>query len=407
MEVSLYNVNSEVGRLKKILLHKPGLGLGRLTPDNCKQFLFDSVLDIQKAKEEHDVFQKALEAKGVEVFLLTDLLLETLRIPEAKKWLIERRVQTGGYTDLLAIFLKEYLYEMSPEILITCLLEGLTKKEIKKACHSLVFEIFPNHHFIFPPLPNHLFMRDSSCWIGNGVSIHYMAKWNRRAEALHLQSIYQFHPMFKEENIPIWYGGNDKEAEYTAAIEGGDILVIGNGAVLIGMGERTTPQAVEKLSQALFKSGKFKEAIVVTLPKKHEFMHLDTVMTMLDYDAFIVYDDILKSRMIWRIRPDDQQGLVVERQSDLFKTLAVALDLDELRIFTTGGDVDQSALERKNHSNNTLVISPGVLMGYEQNILTNTKLRQAGFDVIDIPGAELSKGRGGVRCMSCPLLREA
>jgi arginine deiminase len=397
-----YNIHSEVAPLKKVLLYKPGLGLERLTQANYASFLFDDVLNIEKAQKEHEIFQLALEKKGVEVFLLNDLLLETLNNPEAKQWLIDQRIKIGHYGESLSVFLREYFSHLSSAELIKIFTGGLVKKELKKTCNSLVFEIFSDHQFILLPLPNHFFVRDTSSWIANGVSVNHMVEWCRRPETLQLKCIYQFHPMFSKEEIPLWYDG----IEQMSAIEGGDILVIGKGVLLVGMSERTTPQAIEILSQALFLSGKFKEVIAVQLPRKSEFMHLDTVITMLDDDAFIVYESILKNMMVWRIRPDECHSLVIERKDNLFQTVALALGIDALRIFTTGGDAHEAMQEQRKASNNLLAVSPGIFLSYEHNMLTNTKLRQAGFEVIEVPGVELSKGRGGVRCMSCPLLRE-
>jgi arginine deiminase len=396
----------EAGKLKKVILHQPGLGLERLTAENHDRLLFDSVIDVEKARKEHEHFQKILTQNDVEVFLLQDLLTQTLASIDAKKWLIERRIKLEGYGLYLGESLAEYFYEFSAEELSECLIGGITKRELKKQFKGLIFSSMDNDEFILPPLPNHFFMRDSSSWIGEGVSINPMAKWIRLAETINLKAIYYFHPMFSKETFNIWYGENEK-INNKASIEGGDILVIGKGVLLVGMSERTTPRAIEILAHSLFVSGAFKEVIVVKLPICKDYMHLDTVMTMLDYDAFIVYKEVIENAPVWTIKYDDGYGQIIEQQDDIFKTIANALEIDSLRILTTGGKTSaETKNEQKHNGNNLLAIAPGVFIGYEHNILTNNKLREAGFEVIETPGLELDKGRGGARCMSCPLLRE-
>jgi arginine deiminase len=260
--------------------------------------------------------------------------------------------------------------------------------------------------FVLPPLPNHLFTRDTSCWIYGGVSLNPMAMPARRRETVHLEAIYRFHPRFAADEFDLWYGGVDDDWG-RATIEGGDVLVIGNGAVLIGMGERTTPYAVELLAQRLFARDAAREVIALELPRSRSYMHLDTVMTMVDRDAVVMYPGVIEGARTWSItRGEAPAELVVEQQPDVFDAIARALQLDELRIFTTGGDEMEADREQWDDGNNLLAIEPGVVVAYDRNVDTNTKLRREGIEVITIEGFELSRGRGGARCMSCPLERD-
>lgn len=400
-----YYVNSEVGQLKKVILHCPDLSLKRLTPSNCHEFLFDEVLWVNRARVEHNIFTSVLIDHGVEVLLLENLLLDILRMPDARQWLIDSRITANQFGAIFSHDLKSFLNELPAEQLAVYLLGGLLKSELTRSLPGVALKCLELNDFVLPPLPNHLFTRDSSSWIYGGVTINPMAMPVRKSESIHMKAIYRFHPLFQAKNFKIWYGSEDLDYS-SATMEGGDVLVLGNGVVMVGMGERTTPQAVEQLALSLFKDPKITAVIAVSLPKNRAYMHLDTVLTMVDRDAFCIFPGVLDASRTWKIIPDGNNGLIIEKQSDIFTAISQALQLTELRIFTTGGDDFEAEREQWDDGNNLLAIAPGLVVGYERNMYTNKKLQQGGCKVITIPGFELGRGRGGARCMSCPIQRE-
>jgi arginine deiminase len=399
-------VGSEVEQLRRVLLNRPERALTHLTPSNCHELLFDDVLAVEDAGKEHDAFANTLKDQNVEVLLLHNLLVETLAVADAKVWLLDTQISDFRYGPTLARDLRGYLAEMDNEHLATLLLGGLAYSELPIHSSSILPKMHRPLDFVIEPLPNHLFTRDTSCWVYGGVSLNPMMKPARQRETNHLRAIYRWHPVFAGEDFIKYFGDEDLHYD-NANIEGGDVLVIGKGAVLIGISERTTVQGVENFAASLFKHGQAKEVIAVNLPKHRSCMHLDTVMTHMDVDTFSVYPEIMRHDLeTWRLTPKGNGEMKVDPMPSYINAIERALGLDELKIITTGGDSYEAEREQWNDANNVLTVKPGVVIGYERNVYTNEKYDKAGIKVLTIPGNELGRGRGGARCMSCPIERD-
>ena len=396
---------SEIGKLRKVLLHRIGTEVDGLVPNNFERLLFDDIPYLKVAQQEHDTFAETLKQNGVEVVYYTEEVAKALSDPDIKNKFVDEMLSGLNFTSL---FVREavtsYLREMEPLDLVNKVIAGVRKEDITEyEPKTLAEKIDAAYPFFTDPMPNMYFTRDQGACVGNGVSVHHMSTATRRRESLLLKYIYEYNKDFAPEGTELWY-----RYDGPYSIEGGDVLVLSSTIAALGLSERTTAEGIETFARNLLTRSDFQKVLVFNIPKMRTFMHLDTVFTMVDYDKFTIHSEIEGPLQLFELTLGAKGDIKVSSMTDdLSVVLAKELGLPSVKLIRCGGD-DAVAAQREqwNDGSNTLCIAPAKVITYERNYVTNDLLDQYGVEVLTVPSSELSRGRGGPRCMSCPVRRE-
>lgn len=400
------HVNSEIGKLKKVMVHRPGKEMENLMPDYLDRLLFDDIPYLKGAQEEHDTFVKALEDEGVEVVYVEKLTAEALDAGNAKEEFVDQWISESGIvSEDVKEVVKKQLLDLDTFDMVLKTMEGFRKTEVDSDhfSNSLADLLESEYPFLVDPMPNLYFTRDPFATMANGVTINQMFAETRNRETIYGDFIFKYHPEYKE-NVDKFYARDEEDR-----IEGGDELVLSKDVLAIGISQRTDSRAIETLARRVFKEDAFKEILGFDIGQHRKFMHLDTVFTMIDYDKFTIHPEIEAGLRVMSIKPDGNGDIVIEEKEshNLAEVLAEALGLDEVTLIPCGGGgLVDSAREQWNDGSNTLTIAPGVVVVYDRNTITNALLKEHGLKLIELPGSELVRGRGGPRCMTMPLVRE-
>ncbi len=401
-------IESEIGPLRHVIVHRPGRELDRLTPSNIHGLLFDDVPWAARARDEHDQFVEVLASRGAQVHRFADLLAGALATAEGRRFVLDRTCTPERFGEQMARSVRLRLDDADPAEMAGLLIGGVLKSELEPPrSPSLRWQALDADDLVLAPLPNTLFQRDNSAWIASGVTVNPMAKLARQRESVHTRAVYRYHPMFRAAQFDRYYGDDDRDHR-PATLEGGDLLVLAPGVVLVGMGERTTPTAVELLARRLFTAEAAHVVVAVDIPSARATMHLDTVLTMVDVATFVAYPHLdLDGLRAWQITPgaDEAEPLHVEPVDRLPHALADALGVERVRILRAGADAAAAEREQWSDGNNYFALEPGVVVGYDRNVATNGMLADHGIEVLAVSGGELGRGRGGARCMTCPVER--